>query len=184
MHNPQPSPAPLHRIVVVGVTGSGKTTLAQELAHRLGVSHVELDALHWEPGWVQAKPERFRQRVSKALASESWVADGNYREVRGIVWAQADTLVWLDYALWRALVRVVWRTARRILRREVLWNDNRETWRNAVFSRDGLVLYLFKSHGRLRRTYPLLLLQPCHRHLQVVRLRNPRETARWLASVS
>ncbi len=173
----------MRRIAVVGVTGSGKTTLAQELERRLALPHIELDALHWEPGWVQAQPDVFGQRVAKALAGEVWVADGNYSKVRDIVWGQADTLVWLDYALPVALWRVVSRTLRRIIRREVLWNGNRETLRNGLLSRDGLVLYLFQSHGRLRRTYSLLLLRSDYRHLHIVRLRSPRETARWLASI-
>jgi adenylate kinase family enzyme len=172
----------MRRVAVVGVTSSGKTTLAQELARRLGAPHIEMDALHWGAGWVQAEPELFRQRVSEALAPEAWVADGNYGEVRDLVWGRADTLVWLDYPLARALWRLIVRTFRRVGRRIVLWNGNRETLRGALFSRDSLFLYLFESHRRLRRTYPALFQQPAYRHLRVVRLRSPRQTARWLAS--
>jgi hypothetical protein len=183
MNELAPSRAAMRRVAIVGVTGSGKTTLAHELGRRLGVPHIEMDALHWEAGWIQAETELFRQRVSDALTQEGWVADGNYSKVRDLVWGRADTLVWLDYTLAVALWRVVSRTVRRIIRHELLWNENRETWRNAIFSRDGLVLYLLQSHGRLRRTYPLLLLQPAYRHLRIVRLHSPRETARWLASL-
>ncbi len=51
--NPVPSGTPIstlgQRIVVVGTTGSGKTTLAAQLALIAGCPHIELDALHWEP---------------------------------------------------------------------------------------------------------------------------------------
>jgi adenylate kinase family enzyme len=38
-----------HRIVVVGVSGNGKTTLSRRLAAQLGVPYVELDALNRAP---------------------------------------------------------------------------------------------------------------------------------------
>jgi len=100
------------RIVVVGTTGSGKTTLAGELARRLEVPHVELDALHWEPGWTEAPTDLFRERVTHALSGEAWVADGNYSAVRDIVWSRADTIVWLDYSLPTMLYRLARRTFR------------------------------------------------------------------------
>ena len=85
------------RIVVVGVTGSGKTTLARQLAERFGVRHVELDGLNWEANWVQASTEVFRERVTEATAGDGWVVDGNYRKTHDITWPRATMIVWLDY---------------------------------------------------------------------------------------
>jgi adenylate kinase family enzyme len=87
------------RVAVVGTSGSGKTTLARRLAQRLGVPHVELDALHWEADWTPVQREVFRERVSRVLDGDAWTTDGNYSAVRDIVWGRADTVVWLDYAL-------------------------------------------------------------------------------------
>ena len=87
----------------------------------------------------------------------------------------ADTLIWLDMPLPVALWRVV--------SGEVLSNSNRETFRDAIFSRDGLVLYLLSSHRRHRQQYPRLLALPEYAHLRVIRLRSPRVVERWLESV-
>jgi len=36
------------RIVVIGTSGAGKTTLARAIAARLSPPHVELDAINWQ----------------------------------------------------------------------------------------------------------------------------------------
>ena len=174
----------LSRIVVVGTTGSGKTTVARRLAQLLGVAHVELDALNWQPGWVDLNvhdsPE-FRRRVEAAvLASEAWVVDGNYRRARDVVWPRAMAVVWLDYPLWLIMWRLFRRTVRRAWTREELWNGNREKLRTHFLSRDSLFLWALQSHSRTRREYPVLLTQPEHAHLWVFRHRSPRETEHWL----
>ncbi len=170
------------RIAVIGVTGSGKTTLARDLARWLGYPHVELDALRWEPNWTEAPREVFRARVARAIADECWVADGNYSEVRDLVWARADTVVWLDYALPLILWRLWWRTLRRVFTREKLWGKNTESWRTFV-GRDSLFAWAIRTYPRRRREYPVLLRQPEHAHLAVVHLRSPREADGWLESV-
>ena len=174
---------PIHapRIVVVGVSGSGKTTLARALSQRFGIPHVELDALHWEPNWTMAATELFRTRVATAAAHHTWVIDGNYSKARDLIWPRATTLVWLDYPLWLILARLVRRTARRVVSRELLWGTNRERLAD-VLSRDSLFLWALNSQPRQRRDYPRLLSSPELAHLQVIRLRSPRETAAWLAS--
>ena len=89
----------MRRVNVVGSTGSGKTTFGTELARRLVIPHVELDALSWEANWVTVPTPVFRERVSAAVAAGRWVVDGNYSATRDLVWARADTVVWLDFRL-------------------------------------------------------------------------------------
>jgi adenylate kinase family enzyme len=172
------------RTVVVGTSGSGKTTMARRLAEGLGVPHVELDSLHWGPGWTPRPPEEFRQLTAEALAGEAWTTDGNYSQVRDIVWSRADTLVWLDYALPVVLWRVISRTVRRIARREELWSGNRENFRVSFLSRDSIILWALTSYRRRRRDYPVLLKQPEYSHLHVVRLGSARQALRWLEEVT
>jgi adenylate kinase family enzyme len=174
---------PGRRIVVLGVTGSGKTTLAATLAARLGVPHVELDALHWDRGWTEAPDDVFRARTAHALAGDAWVADGNYSKVRDIAWGRADTLIWLDYPLSLILWRLVRRTTGRIITRVELWNGNRETLRGAFFSRDSLFVWALQTHKRRRTEYTTLPKQPEYAHLQMIRLSSPAATRRWLEQV-
>jgi adenylate kinase family enzyme len=70
------------RIAIVGTPGAGKTTLAKVLAAELALPHIELDVLHWEPGWQalrQTNPDEFVPRVEIAIAADAWVLDGNMR---------------------------------------------------------------------------------------------------------
>jgi adenylate kinase family enzyme len=169
---------------VVGTSGSGKTTLAAQIARRHGLPHVELDALHWGPQWTPVAPEVFQRRVAAALAADAWVVDGNYSRVRDAIWARADTLVWLDYPLWRIMARLLWRTLRRAVRREDLWGSNRESLVKAFFSRDSILLWALQTYRRRRREYLPLVRQPPHPSLQVVHLRSPRATQHWLDGLS
>jgi len=170
---------PFQRVVVVGSTGAGKTTLARTLAERLDVRHVELDALHWDPGWVGAEREVFRSRVAEALTGERWVADGNYSAVRDIVWGRASILVWLDYPLPLILYRLARRTMQRVATGTELWNGNRERLRE-VFSRESIFVWAVQTYGRRRRLFSTLLTEPTYAHLTVFHLRSPRATETWL----
>jgi adenylate kinase family enzyme len=173
------------RIAVVGLTGSGKTTLAGRLSQMLGLRHVELDALHWGPNWAMTPVEELRPRVQAALAGDDWVVDGNYSKLRDLVWGSADVLVWLDFPLLIVLARLFRRTLQRITKQENMWNaDCYESWRGQFFSRDSLFLWALKSHRKHRKRYPILLQQPEFAHLKVFRLRSQRAVDRWLDSIT
>lgn len=161
------------RISIVGTTGSGKTTLAKAIAQQLQLPHVELDALHWEPNWVEAPNEVFRARVEAALKGDRWVVDGNYSEVRDILWGRADTVIWLDYPFWTVFGRLVGRSLHRSLTRQELWSGNRESFLN-LFTSDSILLWMLKTYNKRRREYPVLLAKPEYQHLQVVRVRSPQ----------
>src|SRR5215204_3474908 len=146
----------MKRVVVLGTSGSGKTTLARELAERMNVPHIELDALHWEPNWVEASTEVMRQRVRTELArsSRGWAVDGNYRPVRDEIWPAADTIVWLDYPMTVVFSRVLLRTLRRGWSRQELWSGNRERLWTQFFSRDSILLWVINTWRIRRRDYP------------------------------
>ncbi len=176
-------PIPGPRIVIIGTTGSGKTTTAAQLARVLGIPHVELDALHWQPNWVMTERELFRQKVADALEGNAWVTDGNYGKARDIIWGRATTIVWLDYSLPVILWQLTGRTLRRIITREELWNNNRETFRGAFFARDSLFLWALETYPRHRKEYPELFARPEYAHLQVIHLKSRGETAKWLVGL-
>lgn len=172
------------RIVVVGTSGSGKTTLARALASRLRIPHIETDALYWGCDWTPALPEEFRSRIGRATAGESWVFDGNYSKVQDLTWSRADTLIWLDYPFLMILWRLFRRTLRRTIGGEVLWNGNRESLWQQLFTRESLLYWVLTTHYGRRQRYEALLQRPEYAHLRVIRLRSPQETAAWLASLS
>ncbi len=163
--------------VIASASGNGKTTVGRALADRLGVPFVELDALVWGAGWSEASADDLRRRVEPLLAGDDWVVDGTYhRKLGDLVLRHADTVVWLDLPVRVWLPRLVRRTHRRMRGRETLWNDNCETLRNAVFTRDSLVAWALRSHFRRRRDWPRALAG-----YPVVRLRTRDEVARFVA---
>jgi hypothetical protein len=173
----------MRRVSVVGPTGSGKTTFAKSLAASLGVPHVELDALFWQPGWRESSVEDFRARVASAIAEDAWVIDGNYRSrLGGLVWTRADTVVWLDPPIALRFARLLWRTIHRARSGVELWNGNRESFREAFLSSDSLLLFALRSAPGSRRALEARLAQPEHAHLRVHRLQSYADAQRWLAT--
>lgn len=158
-----PDAAP-RRVSVVGSTGTGKTSFARDLAAVLDVRHVELDALFWGPNWSMAEPAVLQARALEATAGDGWVVDGNYggAGVRELVWERADTIIWLDYSLAVIFVRLWRRTLARIRDGAELWpgTGNRETIRDAFFSRESLFWYALKRYRVRRRNYPRLFALP------------------------
>lgn len=173
------------RIVVIGATGCGKSTLAEQLAQKLGVDYVELDALHWEPNWVKAPLQVFRQRTEKATRSAGWALAGNYHVVRDIIWPRAEAVVWLDYPFLLVFGRLLRRIWQRWRSHELLWGTNYEPfWVHLkLWSDDSLIKWLFKTYWRRRREYPLLLARPEYAHLKVFHFRHPRELKAWLEAL-
>lgn len=170
----------MNRIAVVGVTGSGKTKLAERIASRLKITHIEIDSVYWEENWEPISLEVFRQQIDTETRRDSWVMDGNYSKVRDLVWGRADVLVWLDFPLLLVFWRLLKRSLSRIRSRETLWHGNRETFRGMFLSRDSLFLWLLKSYPHQKKAYPLLVTEPLYNHLELVRLKSPREVENWL----
>jgi len=171
------------RVNVKGISGSGKSTFSRELAERLGVPYLEIDAIHHGPNWTEASAEELQARVREFMASarDGWVIDGNYESKLGdLVLGAADEIVWLDPPLRVALRRLWRRTVTRIRGQVELWGGNRESWRTALWGRDALFWWMVKGHFRHRRQWPRRFAGDP----RVVRLRSVEEARRWLDTTS
>jgi adenylate kinase family enzyme len=177
-------PAALRRVVVVGTSGSGKSTFARALAQALRLPCVELDAHFWGPGWTPRDPEPFRHRIADLAAGEGWVVDGNYGVVRSVLWPRATDVVWLNYGRVTVFSRILWRTVRRVATQEPLWSGNRESLRKAFGSKDSILLWSISTYAKNRAKYPALRADPAWAHLRWHEFRLPREARRFLRSVA
>jgi adenylate kinase family enzyme len=168
----------MERAWVVGNSGSGKTTLARRVAAALGVEPVELDAIFHQPGWTELRREEFRHRVEELAGRPRWVIDGNYSAVADLIWARADTLVWIDLPRWRVMSQLAKRTLSRGVRRTELWNGNRETLRNFVRldKEKSILVWAWTQHEMYRRRF-LQVMEQGRPDLKVVRLGSPQEVA-------
>ncbi len=162
--------------IIASASGNGKTTLGRRLAEQLDVPFVELDSLVHGPNWRETSDEDLRRQLEPILRSDGWVIDGTYlRKLGTAVLDGADTVVWLDLPTHVWLLRLLRRTGRRLTGRERLWNDNRESLKNAFWGRESLFGYALTEQPKRRRDWPRTLAR-----YPVVRLRSQAEVDHWL----
>lgn len=168
------------RIRVRGVSGSGKTTFARRLAKILNIPAFELDELYWEPDWGEPPDERFFPRVQAVVDQDAWVLEGNYTRTRPITDPRTQTHIWLDFPFRVTTYRVVTRTLRRGIKKEMLWGHSQEKLSNA-FSRDSIILWSIKHHKACHLQAESMLADPPPDSL-VLRFRHPKEAEEFLSS--
>lgn len=175
-----PLPARPRRVIVAGVSGVGKTTLAGRISDILDIPHTEIDGLFHGENWTPR--ESFLSDVRALVAGEAWVTEWQYSLARPLLAERADLLIWLDLPfLPVALPRVIRRTVRRRRRRQELWNGNVEPPLVTFFTNpEHIVRWAWSTRHTYRERVPRADAE--HENLVVVRLRSQREVDTWLSS--
>lgn len=176
------------RIVIVGPSCAGKSTLGAELARRLDIAFIELDALFWRPGWERPADAEFCALLDGAHSGEAWVSAGNYlRQTRPVTWPRADTLIWLDVPLPVTTWRVICRSWQRWRSSELLWGTCRENfWRQfCLWSQHrSLITYNVVRHRSNRRVFRNAFAEWQAAGKTCLRLRSRRDVEQLLAALS
>ncbi|HEY0107493.1 MAG TPA: shikimate kinase [Rhizomicrobium sp.] len=176
------------RVVVVGTSGSGKSTIGEALSAALRIPFVEIDAINWQANWRDLQtddPAEFKRRVAAATQGDAWIVAGNYSVVQPLFWPRATHVVWLDYPRGVVMRRVIWRSLVRALDRHELWpgTGNRERfwhWLDA----DHPIRWAWKTHARNRARYAAMAADPANAHIAFLRLADPREAAAAVARLA
>ncbi|MFD6699014.1 MULTISPECIES: AAA family ATPase [unclassified Microbacterium] len=179
-----PVPAAPQRILIAGVTGSGKTTLARRVGAIRGLPHIEMDALFHGPDWTP-RPA-FLDDVREFVRTDRWVTEWQYssKGTDPILAPRADLMIWLDYPYRIVRTRLIWRTMSRSVRRTDLWNGNRERPLWDMLRRgpeENILRWQTTTLHKWRDRMPAIAA--AHPDLPILRFAHPREAERWMRTL-
>ena len=171
------------RVNVIGTSGSGKTSVARQIAKKLNIPYVELDELFWKPNWTESTDEELFPKLEKALSADGWVLDGNYTRTIPIKWKRCRMVVYLDLPFHIVLYRIIKRSLIRGFRNEELWAGNKETVLKHLFTRDSMILWTIKRFSTNRKRFAINSKNPEYSHIKFVRLRSKKEIGNFVTQL-
>jgi len=98
-----------NRICIIGCSSSGKSTLANKLSKQLNIPTTHLDLLaHYQATDWQRKPEHeFITAHELVLQNDQWIIEGNYSICMSPRFANATSVIWLDYHVGIAAINYI-----------------------------------------------------------------------------
>lgn len=171
---------PHRRILVYGVTGSGKSTVALRLGAATGLPVVLADEIAWNPGWVLIEEVEQRRVFGDVAAGERWVLDTAYGTWLDLALPRAELVVGLDYPRWLSFQRLLRRSVRRAIDKRPICNGNTESFRLLV-RRDSILVWHTRSFARKRSRMRAWAADPDGP--EVLLFTRPRDLEAWLRSL-
>ena len=157
----------MNKIIVIGCSGSGKTTFALKLHELSGIPLFHLDAIWHRADRTHISRDEFDARLGEILALDRWIIDGNYSRTLERRLAACDTVVLFDLPKEVALSGAIARLG--VKRCDMPWVDTElDPWlRGEIESfgekqlpviyeliekyKDGKAVYIFKSREDAER---------------------------------
>jgi adenylate kinase family enzyme len=169
----------MRRIVILGNSGTGKSTLADRLGRKLNLPVIHLDALCWEPGWKRLPHDVFRARIAEAISGDAWITDGNFSDLTfDLRLPRADTILWVEQPFGISL----WRVFRRTLGNHFHDAESLAPGCHSRFDARFLdTLRFMANFDRINRRRIETLRQTHGPHVPIVPLRGDREITDFLA---
>lgn len=168
---------PYRRILIYGVTGSGKTTTACRLSDLTGIAWTEVDTLMWNPGWDFVSLDVQRERIEAICGRSEWILDAGYAKWMDLVLPRVDLIVCLDYSRSRTFWQLLKRTLARAIDKQEVCNGNVESFR-MIFSRKSILVWHCQSFARKR--VRMRQWHQANNEFDVILFRNPGELNHWI----
>lgn len=100
----------MKKVMVIGCGGAGKSTFSKKLCSKTKLDLIHLDKYYWKTNWEETNADEWENIVKELSAKDNWIMDGNYGRTMHIRFAEADTIIFLDYSTLKCLWRITKRT--------------------------------------------------------------------------
>jgi adenylate kinase family enzyme len=97
----------MKKVAIIGCGGAGKSTFSRILSEVLNIPVYHLDKLNWKPGWISTPRDEWDELMKTLISKEEWIIDGNYSRTLDIRLNNADTIVFLNMAMYLCIYRIV-----------------------------------------------------------------------------
>jgi adenylate kinase family enzyme len=89
------------RVIVIGNSGGGKSTLARHLARCRALPYIDIDGLVWHADWQLTPTDIYEAEHTALIARDRWLIDGlgHYASIPERV-ARATEIILIDLPLW------------------------------------------------------------------------------------
>ncbi len=169
------------KVSIIGVSASGKTTLAKALSSKLHTPYYDLDDIFWMPNWVKAPQEMVFKRVEEISKTSSWVFAGNYSKVSHLhIWPKADLIVWLDLPLHLLLVRGFKRGLKLYKDKKPICNGNYVTF-SKFLGKSAIHWWILRTYLEKKTRYKRLLRSQKY---PMIHLKSQKQIDRFLEDIS
>lgn len=101
------------KVIIIGNAGTGKSTLARQLAAQTGWPLLALDRLWHAMDYSHAAELKLLQAQRQFMNAQSdWIIDGNYSRTLAPRLREADLVIWCQTSRLLASIRVIRRSLR------------------------------------------------------------------------
>lgn len=164
-----------NKIVVVGVSASGKSVFARKLAQKINIPLIFVDAIMWQTGWSYIGDAETAKKLDEESSKPKWIIEGYIvKEVRNVIFERADSIIYLDYHPLVASLRYIqrWWMHRKNPRPELAGSPEKFSWKflRLVWTKGETVsLNRFLAQSKDQN--------------KIITLCSPKEAKRFLSSV-
>lgn len=88
----------MHRILIIGISGTGKTVLARALSHLLSIPATHYDKLVWQEDWNEVSEDVVTRQLGDVIKKDQWIIEGFIHPAAQSKLERADTVIYLDYS--------------------------------------------------------------------------------------
>ena len=166
----------MERIMIIGCSGCGKTTLAKRLADKLHLPLIHLDVLNWGDDWNPVPKEEFEALLSAEVVKPEWIIDGNYNRTIPLRLQYCDTVIYMDFSRVKCIYGVLKRVIKGYGKSRSDMGGNCPERFDFEFLK---FVWNFNKKNR-KRYYEMLEAQ---KTAQVIVLKNRRQAARFLQNI-